>query len=95
MKRLLKRLPKSDNDHRAKAWSKHSNRVTIPEHQNPCEPCGSFQSRYDHDGILLLDRCRNNERIKDTGRDWAVTNGRGKDCEYFDKGKQTLLGEDF
>ena len=78
-----------------KAWSKQSNRVTIPKHQNPCEPCGSFWSRYEHGGILLLDRCRNPERINDTGREWAVTNGRGKNCEHFDEGKQTRLNEDF
>lgn len=95
MSRFLKRLPKRDNDCRPKAWSHKSNRVTIPEHQNPCEPCGSFQSRYEHDGILLLDRCRNTERIKDTGREWAIPNGRGIDCDQFDTAKQTRLSEDF
>lgn len=79
----------------SKAWSHKSNRVTIPKHQNPCAPCGWFWSRDEHGGDLLLDRCRNPERIKDTGREWAVTNGRGKNCKHWDKDKQTRLGEDF
>ena len=79
---------------RAIAWSKQPNRTVILPKENPCRKCGWCIERGNHNVALLLDICYNPERIKNTGRDWTVTNSKGEHCMYFDKDKQLRFGVD-
>ncbi len=77
-----------------RAWTKKPLRAKELVRDNPCLKCGYCTPKLEHDEVLLIDICFNPERVKDTGRDWTVTNQKGEKCEYYQKERQLRFGVD-
>lgn len=74
-------------------WGNPEPTTEIKFRPNPCRKCAYCTPKDEHELDFIFDICTHPKRIKDTARDWTVTNRKGEDCEFFEKGKQTKLAE--